>query len=235
MLDMHVALKKWAAFSQSFTIGKEGSWLGAMAKKGIKQESEKTVQNGALFHTERAQQCFCCLHWVEAGKQVKCLKRPGRGRKVEEGTPLPLPLHFAYCQTHYLISLITFHHDRSLSELKANLQRHAALENCGWKSQIKRYSINFEIWTKIPVVVGCNRQEPKGFCLQYITQILSHILHLRTMETLYIHAAYSHTRVHTLSHKQAHSHTQHSLPPLPPLPPTPLPCSHWVCGLRNQT
>lgn len=36
--------------------------MGAMAKKGIKQESEKMAQNGALFHTERAEQYFCCLH-----------------------------------------------------------------------------------------------------------------------------------------------------------------------------
>lgn len=65
-----------------------------------------------------------------------------------------LPLHFAQCQAHYFISLVVLHYDRSISELKANLQRHIASQNCDEKS--KSNDINFEICSKMLLVVGCN-------------------------------------------------------------------------------
>ena len=41
MLDMHVALKKLAGFSQSSADGKEGCMVGMYGKKGTKLDSEK--------------------------------------------------------------------------------------------------------------------------------------------------------------------------------------------------
>lgn len=53
--------------------------------------------------------------------------------KVLVVVSLTLPLHFAHCQAHYLISLAAFHCDISLSELKANLERHTGSEICDGK------------------------------------------------------------------------------------------------------
>lgn len=56
---------------------------------------------------------------------VKWLNRPGRGRKVQKGTSIPVPIitpHFVHRQAHYLISLDALLRGKSLSELKANLQ-----------------------------------------------------------------------------------------------------------------
>lgn len=56
---------------------------------------------------------------------VKWLNRPGRGRKVQKGTSIPVPVitpHFVHHQAHYLISLDALLSGRSLSELKASLQ-----------------------------------------------------------------------------------------------------------------
>lgn len=78
--------------------------------------------------------------------------------KVLQLVSLTLPLHFAHCQAHYLISLAALHYDISLSELKANLQRHTASENCDEK--VKSNDINSEIRSKRLLVVG--RNQPKG-------------------------------------------------------------------------
>lgn len=64
---------------------------------------------------------------------VKWLNRPGRGRKVQKGTSIPVPIitpHFVHRQAHYLISLDALLRGRSLSELKANLQGPCCLGNC---------------------------------------------------------------------------------------------------------
>lgn len=70
---------------------------------------------------------------------VEWLNRPGRGRKVQKGTSIPVPIitpHFVHRQAHYLISLDALLRGRSLSELKANLQGPCCLGN---RREIKWY------------------------------------------------------------------------------------------------
>lgn len=110
---------------------------------------------------------------------------------------LSLPLHFLYSQAHYLISPAALHYDRSLSELKANLQRHTASENCDEKVK----SNNFLIWTQMLLVVRWN--QPKA---QKILLIIHHtnntILHHYTLEThtVYAYCTFTHIHTHTFSH-----------------------------------
>lgn len=57
---------------------------------------------------------------------MKWLKRPKRGRKVEEGTSAcacVITPSLCLCQAYYLISLVVLHYDRGSSELKASLQK----------------------------------------------------------------------------------------------------------------
>lgn len=73
MLDMHVALKKWAAFFQWFATGKGRPWLGAVAKKEIKPESEKWLGMEPSFPFSSS--TALRLHWGEAeSTDVKWLK-----------------------------------------------------------------------------------------------------------------------------------------------------------------
>ncbi len=106
---------------------------------------------------------------------------------------MSLPLPFAHCQTHYLISLAALHSDRSLSELKANLQRHTASENCDEKA--KSNDVNFEIWSKMPLLVGCNRLKAQRILLM-IHHTVAFYASTTGKPTLYMYMAYSHTYIH---------------------------------------
>lgn len=67
-----------------------------MEKKGIKKESEENgLQWNPLSYIKSSVVAF--LHREAGEHRCKVVKRPGRGRKVDEGTPamsLTLPHHF---------------------------------------------------------------------------------------------------------------------------------------------
>lgn len=61
-----------------------------------KRELNKSVaQNRALFHTQQPSSVFAGTEERQESIDVKWLKRPGRGRKVEEGTPASVTLNVA--------------------------------------------------------------------------------------------------------------------------------------------
>lgn len=88
---------------------------------------------------------------------MKWLKRPKRGRKVEEGTSACASVitpSLCLCQAYYLISLVVLHYDRGSSELKASLQKLILSENCDEK--VKSNNIRLEIWSQMVLVFCCN-------------------------------------------------------------------------------
>lgn len=150
MLDMQGLWRNEQPFSSHLFVekGKEGMCVAGgthdwescpkngNGTKKIKNGSVRCSSTGAFLPAlNRGRRAWMWSGW-------KDLEEEERHRKVLLLEPLSLPLHFAHCQAHYLISLATLHYDRILTELKANLQWHAALENCDEKkkkSQIKRY------------------------------------------------------------------------------------------------
>lgn len=114
-------------------IGSCGQRKGIFIKRGGRKE--KAVPAAAASeHFSSAEQ-----RQESVVVDVKWLNRPGRGRKVQKGTSIPVPIitpHFVHRQAHYLISLDALLCGRSLSELKANLQGPCCLGN---RREIKWY------------------------------------------------------------------------------------------------
>lgn len=110
-------------------------WEWCPKKGNGTKRVKKMALSGAAAqkHFASTEQRYCRRAWMWSG--WKDLEEEERHRKVLLLEPLSLPLHFAHCQAHYLISLATLHYDRILSELKANLRRHTALENCDEKKK----------------------------------------------------------------------------------------------------
>lgn len=102
---------------------------------------------------KRRQRWVCTKDRCES-VHVKWLKRPERGRKVEEGACAHYPLTHRLRRAHYIISLVVLHCDRGSSELKASLQKLIVSENCDEK--VKSNNFRFEIWSQMVLLVGCN-------------------------------------------------------------------------------
>lgn len=87
VLDMHGALKKWAASFQSSAGGKKRDVIGSWGlRRGIKQK-EREKKNPRLCHIRQLWSVFAGTEQRRESMDVKWFKRPGRGRKVQEGTP----------------------------------------------------------------------------------------------------------------------------------------------------
>lgn len=139
MLDVHRALKPRGAFIQSSCLRGGGGrdwelWpkkRDFVKRRGRKEKAAPAAAASERFTTAEQRQESMVV-------DVKWLNRPGRGRKVQKGTSIPVPVitpHFVHRQAHYLISLDALLHGRSLSELKANLQGPCCLRE-PWKNQM---------------------------------------------------------------------------------------------------
>lgn len=121
-------------------VGGGDAWLRVVSKE--REWNKKSEKNGCQVQQHRS-----ILPALNRGRRAwmwsgwKDLEEEERHRKVLLLEPLSLPLHFAHCQAHYFISLAALHYDRILSELKANLQKHAASENCDEKTPNQKISV----------------------------------------------------------------------------------------------
>lgn len=144
MLDVHRALKPRGAFIQSSCL------RGKKKKRGCGRDWELWPKKRDFIkgrgRKEKMAPAAVALERFSTAEQrqesvvvdVKWLNRPGRGRKVQKGTSIPVPVitpHFVHRQAHYLISLDALLRVRSLSELKANLQVPCCLGE-PWRNQM---------------------------------------------------------------------------------------------------